>query len=96
MSFIKLSKESLMRIHLVLCAHKGKGGSIKPCRAQEEAGGVLRHQQIGPEELPSVSSLWCPGRKVKLCKMLKVLEVKRCLGKVTGLVLRQSQCGETR
>lgn len=34
----------IKRTYSAHCAHKGKGGSIKPCRTQE-AGGLFRHQQ---------------------------------------------------
>lgn len=64
------------RLFLVLCAHKGKGGSNKPCRVQEEAGGLLRHQQKeAPKNYPQLLLSRVQGRKAKLCKMLKVLEV---------------------
>lgn len=53
MTFIKILK--LKRIHLVLCAHKGKRGSIKPCGAQKEAGGLLRHRQKwAPKNYPQL------------------------------------------
>lgn len=42
------------RIHFAHCAHKGKGGSIKPCRTQE-AGCLLRHQQKqAPKNYPQL------------------------------------------
>lgn len=34
----------IKRTYSAHCAHKRKGGSIKPCRTQE-AGGLFRHQQ---------------------------------------------------
>lgn len=52
MTFVKILK--LKIIHHTHCAHKGKGGSIKPCRAQE-AGGLFRHQQKqDPKNYPQI------------------------------------------
>lgn len=59
------------RIQLVLCAHKGKGGPIKPCRAQE-AGGLLRHQQKWtPKNYIQLLLYGVQVGKAKLCKMLR-------------------------
>lgn len=74
MTFIKTLK--LKRLHLALCVHKREGGSIRPCRAQEEAGGLPRHQQReAPKNYPQLLLHRVQGGKAKLCKMLKVLEV---------------------
>lgn len=55
----------IKRIHSAHCAHKGKEVPSSPAEHKKQWL-VQASAERGPEELPSVSSTWCPGRKSKL------------------------------